>query len=66
MTRPISARFATNANTTWLSAMIFLDLVKIEVNYRRHAHDVSARHLGAIGGMSDVVRFAVILGEWRR
>jgi hypothetical protein len=42
MTPAISARFATSADTTWRSAMTFLDLVEIEVDYRRYAHDVSA------------------------
>jgi hypothetical protein len=46
MTPAISARYATSADTTWLSAMTFLDLAKkIEVDYRRYAHDVSARRL---------------------
>jgi hypothetical protein len=45
MTPAISARFATSADTTWLSAMTFLDLVKSEVDYRHYTHDVSARRL---------------------
>jgi hypothetical protein len=41
----ISARFATSSDTTWLSAISFLDLVKLEIDYRRQARDVSGRLL---------------------
>jgi hypothetical protein len=41
----VSRASQPSANTTWLSAMTFLNLVKVEVDYRPCSHHASARRL---------------------